>query len=504
MAAKISIDLYCLCWNDARMLPHFFRHYDTLVDRYFILDNGSTDASLEILQSHPKVTVSHFDVSGDSFVDEERRLSDSIWRKSKNAADWVIMVDIDEFIFRPDLKEYLGRCTEAGVTAIRAIGYEMVADFFPTDGTPLTTSVTLGVRSAGHDKLCIFNPAALTETHFEPGRHKANPKGRVVWPERPEVLMLHYKQLGVEYTIRRSAELRQGLKGGDLENGWGKQYLWGAAEIADRWAKLRADAGPVPGLGTLSRIDSVDYDEDHAVAESGLFDAAWYLASYPDVVAEDANALSHFCIHGWKEGRKPNFYFQPEEYLQNNPAVRDSGRNPLLHYFVQGERAGSKPSPWFDPIWYRDHYQLDEAASPLAHYLANRSSGRFSPNPDFDVLQYCAAHPRDADGSGDPFEEHVLANQASESVESVVSEPSIALAPFSELLERLGIDPEPPGLREALRPLLEHIYVDEQRYRQAYPDVEVAVQEKVYDSGRAHFVQHGYFEGRSPRPDIGE
>ena len=26
--------LYCLCWNEAPMLPHFFRHYDPLVDRY--------------------------------------------------------------------------------------------------------------------------------------------------------------------------------------------------------------------------------------------------------------------------------------------------------------------------------------------------------------------------------------------------------------------------------------------------------------------------------------
>jgi len=414
------------------------------------------------------------------------------------------MLDIDEFIFRPGFREYLRNCTDEGVTAIRALGYEMVADSFPLGEEPLTETVTLGVRSAGHDKLCLFNPAALTETHFEPGRHKANPKGRVVWPARPEVLMLHYKQLGVEYTINRSAELRQGLKGGDIENGWGKQYLWGAAEIAHRWANLRADAGPVPGLGTLSRMDPKDYDDDHTMATSGLFDTAWYLASYPDVVAEDADALSHFCIHGWKEGRKPNFYFEPEEYLQNNPEVKESGRNPLLHYFLQGERAGIKPSPWFDPNWYRNHYDLDQSTSPLAHYLIHRSTGRFSPNPDFDVVAFCATHPRDPKKPGDPFEEYIQASQAPAPAEPVIPEPGLRLMPFGELLSLLGIEPEPPGLRAALRPLLEHVYVDERRYRQAYPDVELAVQGKFYDSGRAHFVEHGYFEGRDPRPDIVE
>ena len=482
------------------MLPHFFRHYDSLVSRYFILDNGSTDSSLAILHAHPKVAVAHFDVSGDSFVEEERRLSDSIWKRSKDAADWVIVVDIDEFIFRPVLENYLGLCTQAGVTAIRAIGYEMVADYFPLDDAPLTSTVTLGVRSAGHDKLCLFNPAQLTETHFEPGRHKANPTGRVVWPERPEVLMLHYKQMGVEYTIRRSAELRQGLKGGDLQNGWGKQYLWGAAEIADRWAKLRADCGPVPGLGTLARVKSIDYDEDHAVAESGLFDAEWYMTAYPDVAAEDANALSHYCIHGWKEGRKPNFYFQSEEYLRDNPDVRESGRNPLLHYFTQGERAGIKPSPWFEPAWYRDKYQLGEAENALAHYLVNRSSGLVSPNPDFDVLAYCAAYPRDTAKINDPFEEYIAAAQEPVLTEVTAAERVTELAPFSEVLQKLGVNTEPPGFREALRLLLQHVHVDEDAYRRAYADVAIAIREGAYSSGRAHFVQHGYFEGRSPRP----
>ena len=316
--------------------------------------------------------------------------------------------------------------------------------------------------------------------------------------------MLHYKQMGVEYTIRRSAELREGLKGGDLEHGWGKQYLWGAAEIADRWAKLRADCGPVPGLGTLSQIRSIDYDEDHAVAESGLFDASWYMAAYPDVAAEDANALSHYCIHGWKEGRKPNFYFQSEEYLRDKPDVRESGRNPLLHYFTQGERAGSKPSPWFEPAWYRVKYQLAEAENALAHYLAHRSSGLFSPNPDFDVVAYCAIHPRDRATISDPFEEYIAAAQEPALTEVADVEPAPRLVAFSEVLQKLGVDPEPPGLREALRPLLEHVQVDEEAYRWAYADVVTAIREGVYSSGRAHFVQHGYFEGRSPRPDRGE
>jgi len=32
----MRIDLYTRCWNDAHMLGFFFRHYDTLVQRYVI------------------------------------------------------------------------------------------------------------------------------------------------------------------------------------------------------------------------------------------------------------------------------------------------------------------------------------------------------------------------------------------------------------------------------------------------------------------------------------
>src|SRR5690242_2946962 len=49
----VRVHLYALCWNDAYMLPYFFRHYDSFVDRYIIFDDGSTDRSLDILRRHP-------------------------------------------------------------------------------------------------------------------------------------------------------------------------------------------------------------------------------------------------------------------------------------------------------------------------------------------------------------------------------------------------------------------------------------------------------------------
>lgn len=509
MARKQQIiHLYCLCWNDARMLPYFFKHYDGIVDRYFILDNGSTDQSLELLSRHEKVEVTHFDVTGDSFVDEERRLSDTVWRRSKGEADWVLVIDIDEHVYRPDLRAYLKQCTQAGVTAMKAIGFEMVSDAFPTEDRPLSETIVTGVRSLGHDKLCFFDPDSVAETNFGVGRHEAEPTGKITWPEQHGVLLLHYKQLGVDYPIARSAELRRGLKSGDIEQRWGRHYTWSPAFIAKTWAELRAATGPVPGLGSLRHVPPNDYDEEAVIRRSGLFDAEWYLASNPDVALAETDPLAHFCAHGWNEGRKPNYYFDPEWYQLSYAKLGLGGANPLAHYVREGERNGAKPSVLFEPDWYREQYGLDETESPLAHYLARRTTGLVSPLPDFDVAAYCSARPGLLDEGIDPFE-HSMAD-----AEEPETPPETAEFPtFHDTVTALGLDPDAEDLMEVLdstgalpliRRFLLSVPVDTEWYLSTYGDVAEAVEEGVIQSARDHFIDAGYFEGRQPSPDAGE
>jgi len=406
MPGRQTIHLYCMCWNDERMLPHFFRHYDPIVDRYFVFESGSTDRSMALLEKHGRVSVSDFDISGDSFVEAARQLCDTVWQNS--LADWVIIVDIDEHLYHPNLPGYLERCSSQGVTAIEACGYEMVSDHFPSSASkPLCELVTNGVRSAGHDKLCILNPREVTATNYGSGRHEAQPTGEVVWPPCKEVLLLHYKQLGVDYAIARSAELGQRLRARDLEERWGVQWTWNAAEVAAKWQELQAAAGPVPGLGILRNMDPREYAQEERIAEeSGLVDNKWYLATYPDVEAAGADPLSHYCIYGWKEGRQPNFYFDPQWYCTHYPALHTGGRNPLCDYVVRGEKEGAWPSPLFNTNWYRTQHELSVEESPLRHYLHWYASGLVSPLPEFDVVEYCHSHPDILAAGMDPFEQY--------------------------------------------------------------------------------------------------
>ena len=71
---------------------------------------------------------------------------------------------------------------------------------------------------------------------------------------------------------------------------------------------------------------------------SGLFDADWYLANYPEVATAGHDPFSHYVSIGAAEGRDPGPNFSTLRYLQRYPDLARAGVNPLLHYLEFGMR----------------------------------------------------------------------------------------------------------------------------------------------------------------------
>ena len=230
------VHLYAQIWNEEWMLPFFFRHYDPIVDRYFLFDDGSTDAGLEIARRHPKVELAPFPRSApDSFVLSEKEFSNECWKASRGVADWVIVTDVDEHLYHPRGRDYLRRCTDTAVTLVPALGFQMISDRVPDPGATLACSCTRGAPWAQMMKASIFDPDAISEINYLEGRHIARPNGRVQLPEVDEVLLLHYKYIGFERTCRRHLELRERLGATDVERGWGHKYSWEEEKLWNDW-----------------------------------------------------------------------------------------------------------------------------------------------------------------------------------------------------------------------------------------------------------------------------
>lgn len=234
----MTVHLYTLCWNEADILPFFFRQFDPVVDRYVVADDGSTDGSLDILRAHPKVEVRRFQrVVADSFVRSQQHFQNEVWRESVGAADWVIITALDEHLtVRGGLGPYLTQCKTDGVTLIPALGYQMVSEDFPTPEETLTLTRTRGAPYSLMNKLAIFDPAAISDTGFSPGRHVSRPAGKLIYPSRNELMLWHYKLMGKQRMLERHRAQSKALGAGDTAWGFGSHYTVADAEMLASWA----------------------------------------------------------------------------------------------------------------------------------------------------------------------------------------------------------------------------------------------------------------------------
>jgi hypothetical protein len=80
------------------------------------------------------------------------------------------------------------------------------------------------------------------------------------------------------------------------------------------------------------------------IEDSGLFDATWYQANYPDVAQSGLDPLRHYALVGAAAAWDPGPRFSTEFYLEHNPDV-SLGTNALLHYLRHGRARGSKIAP---------------------------------------------------------------------------------------------------------------------------------------------------------------
>jgi len=233
-AGKCVVHLYALCWNEERLLPFFFHHYDPIVTHYFVFDHDSTDRSREILTAHPHLSLEKFEVSDDSYVSSAWDFYNHAWKQSRARADWVVICNIDEHVEHPQLAQLLVQVRKSGATIFPSEGYEMITATFPVENAPLREQTRRGWRSQFLDKASIFNPNAIREINYGMGRHTCTPQGCVVWAAKP-LRLLHYKYLGIDYLQKRTAELAARRQAGDIRQNFAHHYETTAEQLAETY-----------------------------------------------------------------------------------------------------------------------------------------------------------------------------------------------------------------------------------------------------------------------------
>jgi hypothetical protein len=91
-----TLVVLAMCKNEARIVIEWLQHYRREgVSHFFIIDNGSTDRTVDILRAQRDVTLIE-----DHAKHAQRELYNKYFNVYiKDAFDWVIVVDLDEFMY---------------------------------------------------------------------------------------------------------------------------------------------------------------------------------------------------------------------------------------------------------------------------------------------------------------------------------------------------------------------------------------------------------------------
>lgn len=191
-----NIHIYSVCRDEVDILPFFLDYYDRICSKIFIYDNQSKDGSKELIDAHPKSIRVDYDTGGVLRDDVHMYIKNSVWKESIGEADWVIVCDLDEFLYHKNLKRFLHHCKQRHITIPKPIGFNMISDEMPKPGRLITDQIKYGAYSKKFTKSIIFDPNRIEEINYGPGGHKIDPIGDIRVLEDPNLKLLHYKYLG--------------------------------------------------------------------------------------------------------------------------------------------------------------------------------------------------------------------------------------------------------------------------------------------------------------------
>ncbi len=259
-----------------------------------------------------------------------------------------------------------------------------------------------------------------------------------------------------------------------------------------------------------------------------VFDAAWYMARYPDVRAAigdagDSAVLSFYLEQGQKLGHSPNIWFDETWYMRQYAdaaaAVRDGRARSGFDAYCLGFFYHTSPHWLFNEAYYRQRYDLtdevlanDSAANGYDHYLRygckeNRIGHRlFDPATYRAQLDPAEAAAADAVGAFIHYLRHIEARGPELPVSPYFS-PTWYLRRYPMVAEAVAkgdwlcalhhyLGNDAPAKFDPLEEFSETYYLSR------HPDVATKMGPNGWRNGYDHFLDAGAVELRAPNERI--
>ena len=233
----MKIKTYIFAYNDERIIPYTMRHY-TKFSTVVIVDNGSTDKTIETAMKHGASGMIFSDMLDE--LDDQKlvQMKDRYWKGID--ADWIIVCDADEFIYHPDLTDALRR---SQATIIEPKLWEMFSDKFPTTKGQVYEEIKTGCT--GGNKMNIFRPSEIKNMNWEVGCHDAHPEGNVIIDRNSGILTLHMRYLSLDYVLEKTEQGARRLSQKNRDNQWSIHFMRQKSETITHFEHYLSLSTPV-------------------------------------------------------------------------------------------------------------------------------------------------------------------------------------------------------------------------------------------------------------------
>ena len=151
----MKIHVYSVCYNEEFMLPYFMKHYLKFADKITVYDKMSTDKSVELMKENG-IEVIPFQSNNEYCESILLNIRNTCWKN--DTSDFVIVCDIDEFIYHPNIIDKFIKYSNNGFTIIKPKGFQMMSESLPTTNDQIYDELKNGFFDERYSKPCIFNP----------------------------------------------------------------------------------------------------------------------------------------------------------------------------------------------------------------------------------------------------------------------------------------------------------------------------------------------------------
>lgn len=167
----MKIWAYVTIWNEEKMLDFYLRHYSQFCDKIIFFDNESDDRSHEIINSYPNTEIRTYSTGGTFNDYKHLNLKHGAIEEARGNCDYVIISDCDEFIYHPNLIQFLKE--HLNKTAIfYPAGFQMVSHHFPKTNNQIYNVIRTGEPSPWYSKPILLNPNMIHDLNWVEGCHE--------------------------------------------------------------------------------------------------------------------------------------------------------------------------------------------------------------------------------------------------------------------------------------------------------------------------------------------